>query len=194
MDPMKLLSLLLALVVLALPAAGAERAERTIHKEVLIDAPLEQAWAAWTTRDGIVSFMAPDAQIDARVGGAFHIYFDPFGAPGLKGADDMRYMALQPMRMLSFDWSAPPHLPEARKQRTFVVLHFEPVGGRQTRLSLTHVGWGDGGEWDKAFTYFDRAWSNVFANLQKRFQTGPIDWTDWMNQLRKMHAQADAKK
>ena len=30
----------------------------------------------------------------------------------------MRYMALQPKKMLSFDWNAPPHLPEARAQRT----------------------------------------------------------------------------
>jgi uncharacterized protein YndB with AHSA1/START domain len=185
---------LLALLALGMPAAHAEVAERTIHKEVLIDATLDQAWAAWTTREGIISFLAPDAQIEPRVGGAFQIHFDPLAEPGLKGADDMRYMALQPMRMLSFDWSAPPSLPEARKQRTFVVLRFEPVGGRQTRLILTHVGWGDGGEWDKAFTYFDRAWGTVFADLQKRFQTGPIDWTDWLNQLRKMHAQPDAKK
>lgn len=191
---MKGLFALALLFAIGLPAGAAERAERTIHKEVIIDATLEEAWAAWTTREGIVSFLAPDAQIDARVDGAFHIHFDPLGAPGLKGADDMRYLALQPMRMLSFDWNAPPSLPEARKQKTFVVLRFEPIGGRQTRLMLTHVGWGDGGEWDKAFNYFDRAWTTVFSNLQKRFQTGPIDWTDWMNQLRKMHAQPDANK
>jgi uncharacterized protein YndB with AHSA1/START domain len=185
---------LLGVLLLALPAVAAERAERTIHKEVLLDATLEQAWAAWTTREGIVGFLAPDAQIDARVGGAFQVYFDPLGDAGMKGADDMRYMALQPMRMLSFDWNAPPSLPEARKQRTFVVLRFEPLGARQTRLSLTHVGWGDGGEWDKAFNYFERAWGVALGNLQKRFQTGPIDWTEWMNQLRKLHAQPDAKK
>lgn len=176
------------------PVMAAERAERTLHKEVLIDATLEQAWQAWTTRDGIVSFFAPEAEVDARVGGAFHVYFDPLAEAGMKGADDMRYMALQPMRMLSFDWNAPPSLPEARKQRTFVVVRFEPLGGRQTRVILTHVGWGDGGEWDKAFNYFDRAWGNVLANLQKRFESGPISWTDWMNQLRKMHAQPEAKK
>ncbi len=190
---MKLVALLVWMA-LALPAAAAERAERTIHREVLIDATLEQAWAAWTTREGIVSFFAPDAQIDARVGGAFHVYFDPLGEPGMKGADDMRYMALQPMRMLSFDWNAPPSLPEARKQRTFVIVRFEPANPRQTRVMLTHVGWGDGGEWDKAFNYFERAWTTVIGNLEKRFQTGPIDWTDWLERLRKMKAQGDAKK
>ncbi|MCK7498823.1 MAG: SRPBCC domain-containing protein [Comamonadaceae bacterium] len=88
---------------------------------------LDQAWEAWTTREGIVSFFAPDAQIEPRVGGAFHIHMDPGGAPGMKGADDMRYMALQPKKMLSFDWNAPPHLAEARAQRTFVVVRFAAV-------------------------------------------------------------------
>jgi uncharacterized protein YndB with AHSA1/START domain len=52
-------------------------AERAIDKEVVVNATLEQAWQAWTTREGIVSFFAPDAKIEARVGGAFHIHFDP---------------------------------------------------------------------------------------------------------------------
>ena len=77
----------------------------------------DQAWEAWTTREGIRSFFAPDALVEPRVGGAFHIHMDPGGAPGMKGADEMRFMALQPKKMLSFDWNAPPHLPEARAQR-----------------------------------------------------------------------------
>jgi uncharacterized protein YndB with AHSA1/START domain len=172
---------------------SAESAERSINKEIVIDATVAQAWHAWTTREGIVSFFAPDANVDARVGGAFHIYFDPLAKPGAKGADEMRYMALQPMRMLSFDWNAPPSLPEVRNQHTFVVVRFEPVGDKQARLTLTHIGWGEGGEWDKAYAYFDRAWGNVLGNLKKRFESGPVDWTDWMNQLRKMHEQSAQK-
>ena len=112
----------------------------------------------------------------------------------MRGADEMRFMALQPMRMLSFDWNAPPSLPEARQQRTFVMLRFEPVSERQVRVTLTHAGWGDGGDWDKAYTYFDRAWGIALGNLKKRFESGPVDWTDPMNQLRKMHEPAAEKK
>jgi hypothetical protein len=58
---------------------------------------------------------------------------------------------------------------------------------------LHHTGWGEGGEWDQAYAYFDRAWGNVLANLKKRFETGPVDWTEWMDRLRKAHDPA-AKK
>jgi hypothetical protein len=61
-------------------------------------------------------------------------------------------------------------------------------------IVLFHTGWGDGGEWDKAYAYFERAWSNVLGSLKKRFDSGPVDWTEWLTQLRKWREQAEQKK
>jgi len=181
------------LAALLLAATAAHAAERAIDKTVEVNASVDDVWDAWTTRAGIVSFFAPDAKIEPRVGGAFEVYIDPEAPPGSRGADDMRFMALQPKRMLSFTWNAPPHLPEARAQRTLVILRLQPVGDKQTRVTLHHVGWGDGGEWDQAYAYFDKAWGGVLANLKKRFDQGPQDWTEWLAQLRKYHEEAAAK-
>lgn len=181
------------LLSLLLLAGACAAAERSLDKEVIIKADLDQAWQSWTTREGIVGFFAPDARIEPRVGGAFQIYIDPGAEPGARGADEMRFMALQPKKMLSFDWNAPPSLPEARAQRTFVVVRFAPVDATHTKVSLHHSGWGEGGEWDKAFAYFDRAWGHVLGNLQQRYETGPQDWSDWLAQLDRARAQAKAK-
>ena len=170
--------------LLCAAALLSQAAERAIEKEIVVRATLDEAWAAWTTREGIVSFFAPDAVIDPRVGGAFHIHIDPGAQPGAKGADDMRFMALQPNQMLSFDWNAPPHLPEARAQRTFVVVRFAAVDDKNTKVTLHHTGWGEGGEWDKAYDYFGKAWPNVLKNLKKRFDDGPVDWKPWLLQLK----------
>lgn len=181
----------LALPLFAVPVSAAERA---IDKQVEVAATLDQAWDAWTTREGITSFFAPDAKVEPKVGGAFSIHFDPTAPAGSKGADDMRFLALQPKTMISFDWNAPPSLPQARSQRTFVIIRFAPVNDKLTRVSLHHTGWGEGGEWDKAYAYFDNAWGNVLANLKKRFEQGPQDWTEWMNQLRKWREEAQQKE
>ena len=178
--------LVLVTALLVCAVASVAGVERSIDKEIVVAATPEQVWNAWTTREGITGFFAPDAKIEARVGGPFEIYINPLAEPGMRGADGMRFMALQPPRMLSFDWNAPPSLPQAREQRTFVVVRIEPVGEKETRVTLHHTGWGDGGEWDKAYAYFDRAWGNVLGNLKKRFETGPVDWTEWLEQLRKM--------
>lgn len=180
-------------LALAASLGPAQAAERAIDKEVVVNATLDQAWEAWTTRDGIRSFFAPDAVVEPRVGGAFHIHMDPGAAPGMKGADEMRFMALQPKKMLSFDWNAPPHLAEARAQRTFVVVRFAAVDDKTTRVTLHHTGWGEGGQWDQAYAYFDKAWGGVLANLKKRFEVGPYDWTGWLKQLEAWRAQAAAR-
>ena len=88
--------------------------------------------------------------------------------------------------MARFDWNAPPSLPQARQQRTVVILRLAAIDEQNTRVSLHHTGWGDGGEWDKAYTYFDRAWTQVMASLKKRFESGPQDWSDWLKQLDQM--------
>jgi uncharacterized protein YndB with AHSA1/START domain len=182
-------TLFAALILFALVVLPSRAAERAIDKEVVVAATLDQVWESWTTREGIVGFFAPDARIEPRVGGAFQIYIDPGAAPGAKGADDMRFLALQPKKMISFDWNAPPSLPEARAQRTFVVVRFAPVDEKTTRVTLHHTGWGEGGEWDKAYAYFDRAWANVLGNLKKRYEQGPQDWAPWLKQLEDFRAQ-----
>ena len=167
-----------------LAAGAAAAAERAIERDVLVPARVEAVWEAWTTTEGIKTFFAPDANVQLRPDGPFEVYFNPFAPAGQKGADGMRVLAWQPNRMLAFTWNAPPHLPEARQQRTVVILRLEPAGENQTRVRLHHVGWGDGGEWDKTYEYFSRAWPAVLANLQKRFASGPIDWTEWLQRMK----------
>ena len=185
-------ALLLAVLGLAAGAAAAAD-ERAVRKEVLVPAPVEKVWQAWTTSAGIESFFAPEAVVEPRPDGRFSIHIDPYAPPGMRGADDMRVLAVQENRLLSFTWNAPPHLPQARAQRTVVIVRLAPEGAH-TRVTLTHVGWGDGGQWDDAHKYFDRAWGNVLENLRKRFAEGPVDWTAWRAQLKAMHEQAAAPK
>lgn len=170
-------------------ATQAMAAERALDKEIVVPAGVDAVWQAWTTSEGIKTFFAPDALVEARVGGAFQIYIDPGAEPGNKGADDMRILAIQPKKMLSFDWNAPPSLPQARQQRTFVIVRLVPLDAKTTRVTLHHTGWGDGGEWDQAYQYFDRAWGTVLGGLKTRFEQGPRDWAPWLAQLEAWRAQ-----
>jgi len=64
----------------------------------------------------------------------------------------------------------------------------------ETLVRLTQTGWGDGGQWDQAYAYFDRAWGNVLTNLQKRFAEGPVDWKPWLARLKTMQEEEERKK
>ena len=172
------------LLLMILPGWSAAQ-ERAISEKITVKANVDDVWKAWTTTEGIKTFFAPDAKVELRVDGPFEIYINPFGAPGEKGADDMRIIGFQEKKMLTFNWNAPPSLPEVRKQRSVVIVRFISRGDALTDVTLHHVGWGEGGEWDKAYAYLSKTWPNVLKNLQKRFDTGPVDWKPWLDMLKK---------
>lgn len=187
----------LSLALLAILSACSEPAapERMITEKITVNASVDDVWKAWTTSEGIKTFFAPDAIVEARVGGPFAIYIDPSAPSGMKGADDMVFLAVQEKRMLSFTWNAPPSLPEARKQRTVVVVRFVSRGDTLTDVTINHMGWGEptaDGEWGKAYDYFAKSWPNVLKNLKKRFDSGPVDWRPWLDYLQKQRTASTA--
>ena len=180
----KMTTQVLAIAILLLAYTTGHAEERAISEKITVKANVDDVWKAWTTTEGIKTFFAPDGKVELRVDGPFETYMNPFAEPGLKGADSMRILAFQDRKMLSFTWNAPPSLPDARKQRTVVIVRLIARGDAITDVTLHHVGWGDGGEWDKAHDYFVKAWPNVLKNLQKRFDSGPVDWKPWLDRLR----------
>lgn len=151
--------------------------DRAIRLEIVVNAPLDKVWRAWTTRDGIKSFFAPDCEIDLRVLGKYDILFAPSAAAGLRGAEGNLLLAIQHGKMLSFTWDAPPNFPEIRKQRTTVVIRFLSLEQNKTKLVFRQYGWGEGDDWDQVHEYFVKAWGDVvLPHLKYSLEVGPIDW------------------
>lgn len=153
--------------------------ERVIIGQVDVPAPLADVWHAWTTEEGAQSFFAPRCRIDLKPGGTYEMLFDLDAEHGEQGGEGMMVLAVQPKRMLAFTWNAPPDLPSVRGQMTHVVVRMFETEAGDTRVTLRHDGWGDGNEWEDAFQYFSRAWSDVvLPRLRYRFQSGPVDWSN----------------
>jgi uncharacterized protein YndB with AHSA1/START domain len=150
--------------------------QRILRKEVKVSASPAEVFRAWTTRDGVREFFSPDARIELRIGGPYEPLFLLSEPPGEQGAEGCKVLSFLPAEMLSFSWNAPPHLPNVRKERTWVVLQFDPAGAGATRVRAAQLGWGEGEEWDQCYVYFDRAWDVVLGRLQERFERGPVDW------------------
>jgi uncharacterized protein YndB with AHSA1/START domain len=164
-----------ALALLAVPAAASDR---VLRAEIEVAAPVAEVWTAWTTEEGVRTFFAPGAHIEPRVDGLYEIYFNPSGGAGQRGAEGMRVLSFEPEKRLAFTWNAPPSMPAIRGQRTMVVVEMQPAGPGRTALRFTHLGWGEGPEWDQAYAYFDHAWNAVvLPRLVHRFAHGPVDWS-----------------
>jgi uncharacterized protein YndB with AHSA1/START domain len=186
------------LVCLALPAAaetslmhGKVKTQRTIALQVEAQCSPEEAYALWSTPEGVQHFFAPAARIDARPGGEYTVLFlpekDPDGlSHGTKGA---RVLKTDPGKFFAFEWitfagdgnlgrNAPPLAPRSLRDTTplptWVELEFVPLGGDKlrTRVQLTHYGFKDGTLWEESYRWFSRAWGAVLEQLQKYCANG----------------------
>jgi len=152
--------------------------DRHIRKTVLVQANVSDVWDAWTTSEGGKTFFGDECNFELRVGGPYEVYFDPSAPAGSRGGDGYHILSFVPREMLSFTWGAPPSIPSLRNIfDTYVVVRFQPVGESETRITLDALGFGVGKDWDEDYEYFATAWDVVMYRIMKRFEDGPIDWT-----------------
>lgn len=149
-------------------AAGSENlSDRAIVVERTVTGTPTDVWAMWTREEELRRWLGNDCRVDARVGGAFEIYF--LDEPGKRGSEGCRFLALLAPRMLSFTWNAPPPL-KTRRDLTSVVVELEAVEAG-TRVRLTHTGWpadglaDPGTDWQATFDYFAAAWPRALDGL-----------------------------
>ena len=154
---------------------GGPKAVKILHKETPVGVPIERAWWAWTTSEGMATWWAKSSWIELRLGGPFELYFLPDNPRGLQGTEDCRILSYRPPEMLSFSWNFPPTLPEIRSEHTWVVVRFERRGPRETQVHLDQLGWKTGPVWEDGWKYFDDAWQQVLENFRTRFPSSEAD-------------------
>lgn len=142
---------------------------KIIFKTKTVNCPIDNVWWKWTTHDGLLTFFGPDNKIKLKLGGAFEIYFLLDNPKGLRGGEGCKIISYMPKKMLSFTWNAPPEYPEIRNHnhKTWIVLNFNSISGKQTLIELNHLGWLDGEKWDEVYNYFDSAWDTVLKWLEE---------------------------
>lgn len=147
-------------------AAGAEL--RSFVVEEYMDAPVQRVFATFTDGAALRAAYGPQlsafkAEIDLAIGGRYEWLFD--GSIGSNGCQVLSYI---PNRMVSYSWNSPPDQADNREKHTWVVVEFEPKGDG-TAVRLTHLGFGDGPQWDETYVYFERAWPSVLALMKQSF-------------------------
>jgi uncharacterized protein YndB with AHSA1/START domain len=164
----------LALAVLLAPPAAASDADRVLIKTATVRATPAQAWRAWSTSAGAREFFGPRANIGKKAGEPYEIYFDL--KDERQSTKGLKIMDVRPGKLIAFQWNAPPQFPAVRKAGTSVTVSIE-LRKDGTAVTLAHSDWQDGPEWDAAYEFFDKAWDQVMERLERRFKTGPIDWS-----------------
>jgi len=176
--------LMIGLLVPLTANAATESATRPSEKSELapvyinrcIDASIESVWESWTTAAGIRSFFSRDSVVEPHIDGEFSVLFFPDEPPGLRGAEGMRIVALEPEKRLVVTWDQPPRFATIKDQRALVEYRFRERNDCGTEIRVKHFGWGNSDEWKQAREYYQGAWETVLDRLEYRYEHGPLDW------------------
>ena len=141
--------------------------------EVTVPATRAAIWRAFTTSEGLSTWLTPGAVVDLRKGGEWTAHF-PGGGTG--GGTILSFV---PKRKIVIAALCPEQFPTVRATRTNARFRFV-ANGDSTIVRLVQTGWKTGEEWDKAYDYLAHGNAQLLETLRRRFVTGPIDWAkEW---------------
>lgn len=141
--------------------------------EIVVPASPATVWQAFSTSEGLSTWLTPGAVVDLRPGGEWTAHF-PGGKTG--GGTILSFVAKKEMVLAAL---APEQFPTVREQRTTAKFQFTAQGDK-TLVRLTQTGWKSGEEWDRAYEYLAKGNAQLLETLRRRFVDGPIDWNkEW---------------
>lgn len=113
--------------------------------EFEIEASIDNVWNAFTTTEGLKSWVAPLADIDFRVGGKWRANYNENGELGDASTIENTILCYDPKRMLSMKATGFPEgfeFAEAAKE-TWSVFYFSKVTDTKTRITIVGLGYTD---------------------------------------------------
>ena len=153
------------------PQAPAAVTDPLVH-EGIVDAPLNDVWNAFTTKQGLESWMVAHAEIDLRVGGKMVTHYQPEGKLGDEGTIENTILCYDPKRLMSIKVAKYPKgfpFPTA-VQKMWTNIYFEDAGANRTKVTVRGLGWEDSEESQKMRKFFDYGNRLTLERLQAKFK------------------------
>ncbi|NBT99931.1 MAG: hypothetical protein EBT59_12590 [Betaproteobacteria bacterium] len=133
----------LSFSILVLLMSQPARASDAIVTEGVIDATVGAVWRAWTTSEGLRSWLAPHAEIDLRIDGVMRSNYDPKSSLGGSGTIENKILAF---------------------------VYFQSTSDGKTLLRIVGMGFGTDEESQKMKDYFMRGNAFTLSQLQTYFR------------------------
>ncbi len=168
------LSIFFTFTLVTLFAIGAKASENSADsmKAIYItqvDAPISKVWQAFSTKQGLESWMAPVADVDMKVGGLMLSNYDANGSLEDESAIANSILSFEPERMLSLKASKfPKDFPFVKAaKKTWSIFYFTPISVNTTEIKVVGLGYTDSEESKKMRSFFEGANSYSLNQLKK---------------------------
>ena len=145
----------------------------TINKSILINAPIDLVWHAWTIPSRVSQWFAPKSVVEPRINGPYELYFNPT-EPNTMNTKGCKITKISTEKELEFSWKGPDHLASIMNndnELTTVNVSFKKTGD-STELTVTHTGWKTDTQWKDAIDWHQMAWDGVLSSLKSNIEKG----------------------
>ena len=142
-----------------------------IVQDAVVNAPVEEVWKAWTTREGMESWMVGKTDFELTVGAIWHTSYDKQSTLDDDRTIHQQLLAYDPGRMLAIRTvKAPKGFPFPNEiGKTWTVVYLEPIGSAQTKVTARMLGFSANEESQKMRAFFERGNRATLDSLVKRF-------------------------
>ena len=145
--------------------------DRVLQLSTIVPAPVGEVWKAITTAEGWKRLGPQSTAVDFRVGGMIETNYRPNMPMGERANIRNEIVAYVPERVLVIrNVQAPPGFAHAEEfSKTVTVMELEPVGKKETRLTLSGVGFRPGAAYDDLYGKFKGGNAYSLDLLRKSF-------------------------
>ena len=140
--------------------------------EGIVNAPIEEVWKSFSTKEGIESWMVAKTDFELRVGATWRTSYNKDSNLNDDGSIHHIILAYDPGRMLAFRTvKTPGNFPFPNAiAKTWNVIYFEPAGAGHTKVTTHMLGFEDNDESQKMRTFFEAGNRTTMDNLIRRFK------------------------
>ena len=158
--------------ILAFVTMGRGASVEPVITEGIVNAPIEEVWKAFTTKQGIESWMVAKTEFELRVGATWRTSYSKDSNLNDDASIHHTILAYDPGRMLAFRTIKAPRtfpFPNAIS-KTWTVVYFEPAGTGHTKVVTHMLGFEDNEESQKMRAFFETGNKTTMDSLVKKFQ------------------------
>ena len=150
----------------------AANGERFLRFEIIVNTTIDETWKVIATEEGIKKWMAPVAILDLRIGGVLKTNYNEAAKIDDKGTITLGIISYIPSEILTYKITLNELFAEkCRKEDKNLqhIIQLKSLGENKTKIVSTMVGWGQGNEWNEAYTFFEKGNEWTFQKLLKTF-------------------------
>jgi uncharacterized protein YndB with AHSA1/START domain len=157
--------------LLAMTQASVAVLTEPLVAQAVVDAPADKVWEAFTTKEGIESWMVASGDVDLRIGGLMRTTYRRGADLDGETAIHQTISSIDPGRMLSFRTiKSPKGFPFANAiSKTWTVVYLDPIETGRTRVTVKMLGYDIDPESQKMRAFFELGNKVTLDALVKRF-------------------------